>query len=116
MDPAEALALVDLSDRKDHFPAELSGGQQQRVAIARALAKRPLVVFCDEPTGALDADTGRKVLDLLMRINEQTAASIVIVTHAAPVAGLAHRVLHLTMDGVTATRNSKRLRAADISW
>ena len=116
MDPAEALALVELSDRKDHFPAQLSGGQQQRVAIARALAKRPLVVFCDEPTGALDADTGRKVLDLLMSINEQTAASIVIVTHAAPVAGLAHRVLHLTMDGITATRNSKRPRAADISW
>ncbi|WP_295390065.1 ABC transporter ATP-binding protein [uncultured Thiodictyon sp.] len=116
MDPAEALALVDLSDRRDHFPAQLSGGQQQRVAIARALAKRPLVVFCDEPTGALDATTGRHVLDLLLRINEQTGATIVIVTHAAPVAGLAHAVLRLELDGIHASRNAKRLGAEDISW
>jgi putative ABC transport system ATP-binding protein len=116
MDPAEALALVDLTDRRDHFPAQLSGGQQQRVAIARALAKRPMVVFCDEPTGALDAPTGRHVLELLMRINDQTGATIVIVTHAAPVAGLAHSVLRLEMDGIHASRNDKRLTAADISW
>ncbi len=116
MDPAEALALVDLADRSDHFPAQLSGGQQQRVAIARALAKRPLVVFCDEPTGALDADTGRKVLALLMRINARTRATIVIVTHAAAVAKLAHRVLHLSMEGIRAERNAERVPAAEISW
>jgi putative ABC transport system ATP-binding protein len=116
MDPAEALDLVELSDRKDHFPAQLSGGQQQRVSIARALAKRPRVVFCDEPTGALDAPTGRKVLDLLMRLNAQTGTTIVIVTHAAPMAKLAHRVLHLTMDGIAASQNETRLTAADIDW
>ncbi|KAA6186344.1 ABC transporter ATP-binding protein [Thiohalocapsa marina] len=116
MDPAEALRLVGLDDRRDHFPAQLSGGQQQRVSIARALAKNPLVVFCDEPTGALDANTGRHVLDLLTRLNEQTGATIVIVTHAAPVAQLAHAVLHLTMNGITATRNTRRACAAEISW
>jgi putative ABC transport system ATP-binding protein len=116
MDPIEALRLVELEDRKDHFPAQLSGGQQQRVSIARALAKNPFIVFCDEPTGALDASTGRHVLDLLIRLNEQTQATIVIVTHAAPVATLAHAVLHLTMDGMTVSRNPHRARAADISW
>jgi putative ABC transport system ATP-binding protein len=115
MDPAEALALVELADRADHYPSQASGGQQQRVSIARALAKRPRVVFCDEPTGALDAATGRKVLDLLIRLNQQTKATIVIVTRAEPVSRLARRVLHLTMDGVTATRNEQRLSAADIS-
>jgi len=116
MDPLEALRLVELEDRQDHFPAQLSGGQQQRVSIARALAKNPLVVFCDEPTGALDASTGRHVLDLLIRLNEQTQATIVIVTHAAPVAQLAHAVLHLTMEGISTSRNQQRARAADISW
>jgi len=116
MDPIEALRLVELEDRKDHFPAQLSGGQQQRVSIARALAKNPLVVFCDEPTGALDASTGRHVLELLIRLNEQTNATIVIVTHAAPVAQLAHAVLHLTMEGISTRRNPQRGRAADISW
>jgi putative ABC transport system ATP-binding protein len=116
MDPIQALRLVDLEDRKDHFPAQLSGGQQQRVSIARALAKQPMVVFCDEPTGALDAETGRHVLDLLTQLKAETRATIVIVTHAAPVAELAHAVLHLTMDGISATRNQRRLRAADITW
>nr|WP_328983668.1 ABC transporter ATP-binding protein [Thiorhodovibrio winogradskyi] len=116
MDPAEALRLVGLDDRRDHFPSQLSGGQQQRVAIARALAKQPLVVFCDEPTGALDAATGRKVLDLLTRLNDETGTTIVIVTHAAPVTGLAHAVLHLTMDGITTRRNAQRVSAADLSW
>jgi putative ABC transport system ATP-binding protein len=116
MDPGEALRLVDLEDRRDYFPAQLSGGQQQRVSIARALAKNPQVIFCDEPTGALDAKTGRHVLDLLTRLNEQTGTTIVIVTHAAPVAQLAHAVLHLTMEGISTTRNAQRARAADISW
>lgn len=116
MDPAEALRLVGLDDRQDHFPAQLSGGQQQRVSIARALAKQPSVVFCDEPTGALDAATGRLVLDLITRLNAETGATIVIVTHAAPVAELAHAVLHLTMDGISASRNAQRKGAAEISW
>lgn len=116
MDPEKALERVDLSDRKHHFPSQLSGGQQQRVAIARALAKQPLVVFCDEPTGALDAATGRRVLELLTRLNKETAATIVIVTHAAPVAKLAHTVLHLTMEGIETTRNEKPINAADLSW
>lgn len=116
LEPGAALGLVGLEDRKDFFPAQLSGGQQQRVSIARALAKQPKVVFCDEPTGALDAETGRHVLDLLTRLNQQTGATIVIVTHAAPVATLAHKVLNLTMDGITATRNRVRAQASDINW
>lgn len=116
MDPEQALAMVDLADRKDHFPAQLSGGQQQRVSIARALAKNPLVMFCDEPTGALDAATGRMVLSLLTHLNETTGTTIVIVTHAEPISRLAHRVLHLTMDGLSVAENASRVRAEDITW
>ncbi len=116
MDPLKALEMVELADRKDHFPSQLSGGQQQRVSIARALAKNPLVMFCDEPTGALDAATGRMVLSLLTRLNEESGTSIVIVTHAAAIAKLAQRVLHLTMDGLTTTLNKDRAKAEDITW
>jgi len=116
MDPLKALEMVELADRKDHFPSQLSGGQQQRVSIARALAKNPLVMFCDEPTGALDAATGRMVLSLLTRLNEEAGTSIVIVTHAAAIAKLAQRVLHLTMEGLTTTLNKERAKAEDISW
>ncbi len=116
LDPAEALALVDLAEEKDHFPAQLSGGQQQRVSIARALAKRPAFMLCDEPTGALDAPTGQRVLELLCRLNEQVGATIVIITHAAPIADLAHRVLHLTMEGITMRDNKVRKRVEEISW
>lgn len=116
MDPLKALEMVELADRKDHFPSQLSGGQQQRVSIARALAKNPLVMFCDEPTGALDAATGRMVLSLLTRLNEEAGTSIVIVTHAAAIAKLAQRILHLTMEGLTTTLNKERAKAEDISW
>ena len=79
-----ALEMVGLSKRRDHFPAELSGGEQQRVAIARAIAKRPNILFCDEPTGALDSTTGRQVLRVLQDVNAETGATIMIITHATP--------------------------------
>ncbi len=116
MEPEKALELVGLGDRLDHFPAQMSGGQQQRVSIARALAKNPGVMFCDEPTGALDAKTGRMVLQLLTDLNERLGTTIVIITHAAPIASLARRVVNLTMEGVTSHLNENRARAEDISW
>ncbi|WP_034642147.1 ABC transporter ATP-binding protein [Desulfovibrio inopinatus] len=116
MDPRQALEMVGLGDRENFFPAQLSGGQQQRVSIARALAKRPEVMFCDEPTGALDASTGRLVLDLLCDLNTKTGTSIVIVTHATPIAKLAHHVLHLQPDHITCTTNTDRLSVKDIAW
>lgn len=116
MEPEKALELVGLGDRMDHFPAQMSGGQQQRVSIARALAKNPGVMFCDEPTGALDAKTGRMVLQLLTDLNERLKTTIVIITHAAPIASLARRVVNLTMEGVTSHLNENRNRAEDISW
>jgi len=114
--PAEALKLVDLSEQINHFPAQMSGGQQQRVSIARALAKQPAIMLCDEPTGALDAHTGQRVLGLLNRLNEEVGATIVIITHAAPMADMAHRVLHLTMDGITSRENKVRKKAEEITW
>jgi len=99
MEPAEALAMVDLHDRIDHFPAQMSGGEQQRVAIARAIAKRPKVLLCDEPTGALDSATGIVVLEALDRINREIGTTTVVITHNAVVARMADRVLHLS-DGV----------------
>jgi len=116
MDPAEALKLVDLGEQMHHFPAQLSGGQQQRVSIARALAKQPAIMLCDEPTGALDAHTGQRVLGLLSQLNEEVGATIVIITHAAPMAAMAHRVLHLTMEGITSRENKARKRAEEITW
>ncbi len=116
MDPAKALEMVGLGDRMRHFPSQLSGGQQQRVSIARALAKNPEIVFCDEPTGALDAETGRMVLDLLVTLNAEQGRTIVIVTHATPIAQLAHRIFHLTAEGARTEVNSSRIRATDISW
>ena len=93
--PARALELVDLSARRDHFPAQLSGGEQQRVAIARAIAKRPAVLLCDEPTGALDSSTGIVVLEALERINREIGTTTVVITHNADIAGIADRVIHL---------------------
>lgn len=113
----EALRLVGLSDRIDHFPAQLSGGEQQRVAIARAVAKRPEVLFCDEPTGALDSKTGRAVLKVLTDVNETLGTTLMIVTHAAATAELAHRVIHFAdgriRDVVT---NATRKTAEEIHW
>jgi len=96
MTPEEALALVDLGDRMDHFPSQLSGGQQQRVAIARAIAKRPEVLLCDEPTGALDLKTGITVLEAIEKVNAELGTLTVIITHNAVMAEMADRVIHLS--------------------
>jgi putative ABC transport system ATP-binding protein len=117
LDPAEALALVGLGDRLDHFPSQLSGGEQQRVAIARAVAKRPQILLCDEPTGALDFQTGRVVLDVLARVNRELAASTAIITHNAPIAKMADRVV--TMSGGLITKsetNAARVPVSELSW
>ncbi|OQW98470.1 MAG: ABC transporter [Desulfobacteraceae bacterium A6] len=96
MVPEEALALVGLTERLDHFPAQLSGGEQQRVAIARAISKNPEVLLCDEPTGALDSKTGIVVLEALERINRELGTATAIITHNADIAGMADRVVHLS--------------------
>ena len=117
MTPEEALARVDLSDRMDHFPAQLSGGQQQRVAIARAIAKRPAVLLCDEPTGALDSATGVRVMEALERVNTELGTTTVVITHNADIARMAHRVLYLG-DGriVREERPAQRIPARELSW
>jgi putative ABC transport system ATP-binding protein len=117
MSPDEALALVGLDARLDHFPAQMSGGEQQRVAIARAIAKRPDVLLCDEPTGALDSQTGVLVLQALERTNRDTGALTVVITHNAVIAGMGDRVLHLS-DGRIARedRNAVRVPAAGLRW
>ena len=117
MDPLEALDMVGLSDRVDHFPAQLSGGEQQRVAIARAIAKRPTVLFCDEPTGALDSKTGRSVLRVLQDINDSLRATVLIVTHAASQAAMADRVIHFADGTIRETvTNSVKLAPEEIEW
>jgi putative ABC transport system ATP-binding protein len=117
MRPAEALALVGLSDRRDHFPSQLSGGQQQRVAIARAIAKRPSLLLCDEPTGALDFATGRVVLEVLEKINRELGAATCIITHNASIAALGDRVVTFRDGRVAETRtNAARRSAGELSW
>jgi putative ABC transport system ATP-binding protein len=117
MAPEEALALVGLTERLDHFPAQLSGGEQQRVAIARAIAKRPVVMLCDEPTGALDSATGIRVLDALEQVNSRIGTSTVIITHNADIARMAHRVLYMA-DGriVREQVNEQRIAARELHW
>ena len=117
MPPIEALRMVGLENRANHFPSQMSGGEQQRVAIARAIVKRPDVLLCDEPTGALDSKTGVKVLETLVKANEELGATVLVVTHNAATAGLAHRVLHFA-DGRISHEivNDTRLKPADISW
>jgi putative ABC transport system ATP-binding protein len=117
MDPADALALVDLHERLDHFPAQMSGGEQQRVAIARAIAKQPQVLLCDEPTGALDSATGVVVLEALARINREIGTTTVIITHNAVVSQMADRVLHLS-DGVisAAETNEHKVSPSELHW
>jgi len=117
MRPAEALAWVGLAGRLDHFPSQLSGGEQQRVAIARAIAKRPDVLLCDEPTGALDYQTGKLVLEVIAKINAELGTTAMLITHNAAIAGMADRVLKLG-DGriVGETRPERKLSAAEISW
>jgi len=117
MPSEEALALMGLADRADHFPAQMSGGEQQRVAIARAIAKRPDVLLCDEPTGALDITTGVVVLDALARVNLELRTTVAVITHNAAISGMADRVVTLA-DGriVTDQANAVRAAAGDIRW
>jgi putative ABC transport system ATP-binding protein len=117
MRPEEALALVGLGDRLDHFPAQLSGGEQQRVAIARAIAKRPDVLLCDEPTGALDAETGRLVLAVIDQVNRELGTATAVITHNAPIAAMADRVLRMTSGTITeVARNPHRAPPEEITW
>jgi putative ABC transport system ATP-binding protein len=117
MEPAEALRLVGLSERLDHFPAQLSGGEQQRVAIARAIAKRPDVLLCDEPTGALDVRTGIVVLEAIERVNKELGTSTAVIRHNASIAGMADRVVSLS-DGRVASvhTNATKVSAKEIVW
>ncbi|MFA7404672.1 MAG: ABC transporter ATP-binding protein [Pelobacteraceae bacterium] len=117
MDPAEALCLVGLEERLHHFPAQLSGGEQQRIAIARAVAKRPDVLLCDEPTGALDYSTGRLVLEVLERVNRELGTITAVITHNAAIAGMADRVIRLGSGRIVEeSRNRVRIAPADLSW
>ncbi len=113
----DALALMGLTERLDHFPSQMSGGEQQRVAIARAIAKRPDVLLCDEPTGALDISTGVVVLEALDRVNRELGTTVVVITHNASISGMAHRVVSLA-DGrvVSDRRNTRRLSPREIEW
>jgi putative ABC transport system ATP-binding protein len=118
MPPDEALRLVGLGERCDHFPAQLSGGEQQRVAIARAIAKRPAVLLCDEPTGALDISTGIVVLEALERVNAELGTTTVVITHNAAIAAMADRVIRLADGRVTADepRAGARVAARALAW
>ncbi len=117
LEPQEALERVGLAHRFDHFPSQLSGGEQQRVSIARALAKRPTLLLCDEPTGALDPETGRKVLQLLKDINRDLGATIVMVTHNGALAQVARRVVRLRGGRIVEdATNPNPIEPQDISW
>ncbi len=117
MDAGEALRLVDLTERAEHFPAQLSGGEQQRVAIARAVAKRPDVLLCDEPTGALDFETGKRVLEVLERTNRELGTLTVVITHNAAIAGMADRVLRMRSGRIVSEeRNARRLAPSELEW
>jgi putative ABC transport system ATP-binding protein len=115
--PDDALRLVNLGDRLDHFPAQLSGGEQQRVAIARAIAKRPEVLLCDEPTGALDLKTGVVVLEALARVNRELGATTVVITHNVSIAQMADRVIHLSDGRISEVEiNRERKSPAELAW
>jgi putative ABC transport system ATP-binding protein len=112
-----ALDLVGLTPRADHFPSQLSGGEQQRVAIARAIAKRPDVLLCDEPTGALDYQTGKVVLEVIARINEELGTTAVVITHNATISAMADRVLYLADGRITRVEsNTRKQTPAELSW
>ncbi|HRH81653.1 MAG TPA: ABC transporter ATP-binding protein [Thiobacillaceae bacterium] len=117
MRPEEALGLVGLGERLDHFPAQLSGGEQQRVAIARAIAKNPAVLLCDEPTGALDSQTGVVVLEALEKVNRELGTLTVLITHNVGIADMADRVIRLSDGRITEVRANPAKRAArELSW
>ncbi|HRB12640.1 MAG TPA: ABC transporter ATP-binding protein [Vicinamibacteria bacterium] len=117
LDPADALRLVGLGGRLDHFPAQLSGGEQQRVAIARAVAKRPDVLLCDEPTGALDLETGKLVLDVLARVNREMGTTVAIITHNAAIGRMAHRVVRMRSGAVASVEvNERQASFEEIEW
>ncbi len=117
MDPKEALELVGLADRLNHFPAQLSGGEQQRVAIARAVVKQPDVLLCDEPTGALDYATGKLVLEVLEEVNRKLGTITVVITHNAAIAAMADRVIRISSgEIVEIRRNETRASPSELSW
>jgi putative ABC transport system ATP-binding protein len=117
MDAAEALERVGLAHRMNHFPAQISGGEQQRVAIARAIAKRPDVLLCDEPTGALDSKTGIQVLEVLKAINDDLGTTTAIITHAAAIRKIAHRVIRFQDGRIAEVEvNATRLAPSEITW
>jgi putative ABC transport system ATP-binding protein len=117
IDPREALRLVGLEERFDHFPAQLSGGEQQRVAIARAVAKRPDVLLCDEPTGALDFPTGKIVLEVLERINQELGTTTAIITHNTAIAAMADRVIRIGSGRISEVHiNQTKARPSDLTW
>jgi len=113
----EAIGLVGLLPRADHFPAQLSGGEQQRVAIARAIVKRPDVLLCDEPTGALDYQTGKLVLEVIARINQELGTTAVVITHNAAIAGMADRVIYLSDGAIQRIEtNAHKLTPSELQW
>ncbi|SNR45992.1 ABC transporter ATP-binding protein [Puniceibacterium sediminis] len=117
MSPEEALERVGLSDRMSHFPAELSGGEQQRVAIARAIAKRPDILLCDEPTGALDSKTGITVLEALIEVNRSLGTTTALITHNAAIRRIAHRVIYMADGRISRIEeNANRVAPSEVSW
>jgi putative ABC transport system ATP-binding protein len=115
--PEETLDLVGLADRMDHFPAQLSGGEQQRVAIARAVAKRPDILLCDEPTGALDFKTGRVVMEVIERVNREVGTTTAVITHNVPIAAIADRVITLHDGKVQGVElHEEKLPASELTW
>ncbi len=117
MPAIDALAIVGLTERVNHFPAQLSGGEQQRVAIARAIAKRPSILLCDEPTGALDSKTGILVLEAIERVNQELGTTTILITHNAVISAMADRVITLADGQITSiTENSQRCEPKDLTW
>jgi putative ABC transport system ATP-binding protein len=117
MKPEDALSVVGLGERLDHFPSQLSGGEQQRVAIARAIAKNPEVLLCDEPTGALDSETGIVVLEALETVNRELGTTTVIITHNVDIAAMADRVIHLSNGQISEIlRNTVKKPPRELHW
>ena len=113
----ELIQAVELKGHRDKFPSQMSGGEQQRVSIARALAKKPEVLFCDEPTGSLDEETGKKVLSILQKVNRELGTTLVIVTHNPGIVGIAHRIIKMNSGKIVeVTKNQKIIDASEIRW